>query len=157
MKKLLVIAGSVLLFFSCGTTQTGKGIIFDNSIPVEQTAEIANVVGIVTGYNGIEVKWKMGGVIQIPAGDTLLEFDVNYDTGDIVYKGKNMLFRYNFQPQKWYYLWFAGKYEDRRTIYGVNVYTYEIGEKVTQGGFKDHFTEFVPFLGEQDSKKTVLD
>jgi len=36
MKKLLVIAGSVLLFFSCVIT-TKIGIVFDDSIPLEKT------------------------------------------------------------------------------------------------------------------------
>ena len=57
MKKLLVLAGSVLLFFSCSTS---VGIVFDDSVPVEQTAQIATRnIGIITGYNGIAVNWNI--------------------------------------------------------------------------------------------------
>jgi hypothetical protein len=119
------------------------------------------MIGTVTGYNGITVEWepKTLKTIQIPAGDTLLEFDVNAAYGSTIYKGKGMLFRYTFQPQKVYFLRFSRKYEDEKNIYGLNVFTYDAGEKIsgTTNDLEAHLTAFVPFLGAQGSQRTVLD
>jgi hypothetical protein len=75
MKKLLVIAGSVLLLFSC-VVVTKVGTVFDDSVPVEQTAQIYfnYAFGTITAYNGITVNWKpkAAETIQIPAGKTEL-------------------------------------------------------------------------------------
>ena len=39
-------------------------------------------------------------MFQIPAGDTTLEWNIaGYGPGGDFYTGKNMLFRYTFQPQ----------------------------------------------------------
>jgi hypothetical protein len=160
LKKFLILASiSILLFFSCSIN---VGLVFDDSVPLEQSAEIyTSQVGTVTGYNGISVEWKTGmsETVQIPAGDTLLEFDVKAAYGSTVYTGKGMLFRYNFQPQKRYFLRFAWKYEDGMNIYGLNVYTYDAGEKVSASNkeFVAHLTAFIPFLGTQGSQRTVLD
>jgi len=151
MKKLWVLAGSVLLFFSCST---GVGTVFDDSIPVEQTAQIYTYrVGSITAYNGITVNWQLkisAKSIQIPAGDTLLVWDVMGDRGYTRYRGKNLEFRYNFQPQKKYYLLLNDKYDEAEgtVTYGIDVYTYEINEKITNNT-GPHFTEFVPFLNQR--------
>ena len=97
------------------------------------------------------------------------------------------MFRYNFLPNKKYALilsaldWGEKKTSKSSTIYsadggrgitqqsseenriwGLNVYTFEIGEKVPaflMGYGKDHpnFTEFVPFLNNQGSEKVILE
>jgi hypothetical protein len=156
MNKFWLLAGiSVLLFFSC---TINVGIVFDDSIPVEQTTRIHTaLIGKVTGYNGIAVDWKtkVTETIQIPSGDTLLELDIVALYGNTRYTGKNMLFRYNFQPQKQYVF----KFNIEDDVYGLNVHTYEIGEKLydTKKDYEAHFTAFVPFLNAQGSQKTVLD
>jgi hypothetical protein len=158
MKKLWLLAGiSVLLFFSC-TITTKAGIVFDDSIPVEQTTMVHTAyIGKVTGYNGIAVDWnpKLTETIQIPSGDTLLELNIGAMYYGTIYRGKDMLFRYNFQPQKQYVL----KFNIEDAVYGLNVHTYEIGEKFSgmQKDFDAHFTAFVPFLNNPTNQKTVLD
>jgi hypothetical protein len=166
MKKLLVITGMMGLFFSCGTFATSVGIVFDDSIPAEQTAQFFTFnIGKVTEYNGIPVNWEPNvssmKTVQIPAGDTVLVWDIRAGQGNIIYTGKNMVFRYNFQPQKKYFLMFRRVYDEneKNEIYGLRVYTYEIDEKYggTWDDVEAHFTEFVPFLNTQGSQKTVLE
>jgi len=163
MKKLWVIAGLVLLFLSCGTTETG--IVFDASVPIEQTAQIwIYNTGTITAYNGTPVNWnpKATETIQIPAGDTLFLWDIKVYSGISNYVGKDMAFRYNFQPRKKYLLIFDKRYDSAvgREIAGIKIHTYEVGEKykVLPKDVDDHFTTFVPLTNSnQDSPKTVLE
>jgi hypothetical protein len=165
MKKLLVLAGITILLFlgSCATSKEATvKIVFDDSVPIEKTSWISFGLnlGTVTGYNGISVSgWKTEhwDMIQIPAGDTVIELDIdhtssigNYHTR---YRANNMMFRYNFQPQKQYWItweivaegegWFAP------VKYGVSIYSWDFGEKISYGWLEDddpHNLGFVPFL-----------
>jgi len=159
MKKLLILPIIlVFLFFSCSTT-TKVGIVFDDSIPIEKSSQIVTYSGTITGYNGISVNWKpaMSNAVQIPAGDTLFEFDIRSTLGNTIYSGSGWLFRYNFPPNKMYFLWFNVEND----LWGMNVYTYEIGEKIpvtTMKGMEPYLMAFVPFLNnKQGNQKTVLD
>ena len=171
MKKLLVLAGlSAFLLLSCSTN---VGIVYDDSIPVEQTAWISRLgrmgpIGVITGYNGIAVNWKNQGwykLVQIPAGDTLLEWDIDatilvpqsyHDKApgtNYTYQGKNMVFRYTFKPQKTYYFTIELTEDDKL---GVRIHEYNFGEKLSN--LEDHFVDFVPFLNvKSNTEKTVLD
>lgn len=162
MKKILALAGlSVLLLFSCSTS---VGTVFDDSVPIEQSAQICTYAGTVIGYNGIVVNWKpsVSNTVQIPSGDTLFEFDINAALGSAIYKGKGMLFKYNYLPNKKYFLMFTRHYNEmeKSEIYGLNVYTFEIKEKIP-GSIKSletYFTAFVPFINNnQGNQKTILD
>jgi len=176
MKKgvlVLVLAGlSVLLSFSCATTPSSvsKTFVFDDSVPAEQLTEVQlQNLGTITGYNGIAVNWKQDGllggwrdcIIKIPAGDTLFEFDLYVVWRPNYYVGKGALFRYNFLPNKKYALVFSAlDWREKDRIYGLNVYTFEIGEKVPAflmgiGRNQPNFTEFVPFVNAQG--KIVLE
>jgi len=161
MKKLWVIAGSVLLFFSCVLT-TKVGTVFDDSVPAEQSAEICFYkTNTISAYNGITVNWKpkTTETIQIPAGETQLIWgDYEAYWGNTIYRGKNMVFVYNFQPRKKYYLmsWVEISKEDEPK-YGMKVYTYDPEEKIKVINNDDYFTGFVPFVNQPGSQKTVLD
>jgi len=164
MRKLWVIAGLALLFFSCGTSKTG--IVFDASVPAEQTAEIwIYNTGTITAYNGTPVDWKPKGTetIKIPAGDTLFLWDIKTFTGIYNnYVGKDMSFRYDFPPGKMYLLIFDKKYNEAegREITGIKIHTYEMGEKyrVLPKDVDDHFTAFVPLINNsQGGPTTVLE
>lgn len=161
MKKgilILVLAG--LLFSSCSTSSLKK-YVFDDSAPIEQSTEIQIWnVGKTTGYNGIPVSWEASGIyvvyiITIPAGDTLLEFDVK-SYGGVTSISKGMLFRYNFLPTNKYSIRFARE----EGIIGLRVFTFEKTEELT---IKDldksdpHFTAFVPFINAQGVQRTVLE
>ena len=156
-KQFLMIGLLVSLVISCTTS---AGVVFDDTIPLEETAWVnTNNVGMVTAYNGIPVNWKstMTKAIQIPAGDTLLEFDLRLTIGSTTYTGRGILFQYNYQPQKQYF--FMGAREEG--IVGLNVYSYNFGEKpwtLSQKEFDKHFIAFVPFLNAGGSGgKTVLE
>jgi hypothetical protein len=145
-----------LLILSCSTTVgTFKGgTIYDESIPLEESALISNAnLGTITGYNGITVNWKQvwGGkasIIQIPAGETLLEVNVKSE-GDTtvlhhtIYTGKGLIFQYNFQAGKYYYL-YVEKGRETDDL-GVHIYSWSPGEKVGVLSEKK-YEAFTPFL-----------
>lgn len=154
MKNLLALIGiSGLLFFSCKTITA-----FDESIPEEKTARIIFVnVGSITSYNDIPVDWKRTigfHFYQIPAGDTKLEFDI--ENGN--YSGKNIIIKYDFQPQKEYYFE-IGKKDNN---YGLTVYAWDYGDKSSVSGtpkqMQAHIVGFAPFLNvRQGNQKLVLE
>jgi len=170
MKKLSVfIVISVLVFFSCRSVAT-----FDESISEEKTTRIfTGGIGTVTEYNGIPVNWERVRSLkftlqQIPAGDTLLQIDVDAElsviysansTSRVILKADGALFKYNFQPQKEYFF----DADMKNSEYGLNIYVWNYGDKNSGSGtpkdYANHFVAFVPFLNIQksnDSDKKVL-
>ena len=146
-KKELVLFGLCFIIFSSCAHLEKATQTFDESVPMENSSWICpRGGGEIIGYNGIPVSWKIPffgavPVIQIPAGDTLLEW--NIDNG--YYKGKNILFRFNFQPQKQYYF-DAGKEDE---AYGLYVFEWDCNEKLPwlKGGWdKRGLLGFFPFL-----------
>jgi hypothetical protein len=153
-KQLLWVIILPLLILSCTIAEGGaiKGrTIYDESVPSEKTALInISVLGTVTGYNGITVNWKNSGRasnIQIPAGDTLLEVDVDATPGFVHYTGKGMIFQYNFQPGK-YYLLRVG--EDKTGDVGVHINSWSFGEKMGLLS-EENYEAFTPFLNEESN------
>jgi hypothetical protein len=170
MKKgilVLALAGlSVLMFSSCSSASY-KQFVLDDSVPAEQLTmiEIHNLGKIVT-YNGITVDldvkqdWDLLYYVKVPAGDTLFEINLNYVVQGEKWKGESLLFRYNFLPDKKYSLRFGVLKAKFEGIYGLNVYTYEMGEKIpidVKTNDDPNFTAFVPFLNAPGSEKTVLE
>jgi hypothetical protein len=159
MKKLLLLTGiSVLLILSCTMS---VGMVFDDSVPEEQSTYISSSVGEIIGYNGISVKWKQGfKAVQIPAGDTLLEWNIDAPRygSSARYTGKNLLMRYNFEPQKWYYF----IYDIKNGAPGLNVYVYAAGEKVEAAVLNNwsvydaHYVGFAPFLNVRRADEKLI-
>jgi len=150
----VVVILVVVLASSC-IINTKVGTVYDDTVPADKAAWINLYnVGTVVGYNGIGVQWKTGmsEAIQIPSGDTTLELNIEASVGYTQYKGTGMIFKYNFQAQK-QYRFVVGQKDD---AYGLNVYTYDVGEKITSGNFNDHLTGFVPFVNSGKNNKTVL-
>jgi hypothetical protein len=145
-KQLFLLILTVLVLSSC--TITKATTIFDEKLPVEKTSWILTSQGEIIAYNGINVKWKQSGlslnVVSIPAGNTLLEMNIKTEYGyNTFYTASNVLFRYNFLPQKYYDFGFI--FKDGK--YGFNVYAWDFGEKLGYNR-KEHFVEFVPFVNE---------
>jgi hypothetical protein len=156
---MFVIALCVFGLTVTGCTLTKAGTVYDEAVPLEQSSWIYTTrwlndgwVGDITGYNGIKVFWDVdSGVIQIPSGNTLLEFNVH---GPVHRKGVTTnrlaysltflgaLFQYNFQPEKLYQLVVAVSDNGQ---YGLDVYAWNFGE-IFFGYDKKHYVEFVPFL-----------
>jgi len=164
MKKYLLLIGILsLLFSSCWTWSVR---VFDDSTPEEKTARLFPYdVGTVTEYNGITVNWKKSyslddKLIQIPAGETLLQFDVNsrlyFSNYSFTVRGENILFRYNFQPQKTYV--FHLVFHSNSGIYGLNVYAYNYGESMRdlRRPSRRRLVEFVPFLNGNELREAVF-
>jgi hypothetical protein len=163
MKKLFLLIG-VTFLVSCTTTGS-VGVVHNPSVPVEQSALISANAGTITGYNGTAVNWtspSWNRMIQIPAGNTILEWSIRgerINTGsDTVYRGKNILFAYNFRPQKKYFFQLALKDEK----YGLNVYAYNFDEEIKISTrydfFRSHFEAFAPFLNVNSAgDRTILE
>jgi len=163
MKKsvlVLVLAGlSVLMISSCASSM--NNFVFDDSIPTEQLVELQFLdVGTTVGYNGINVDWRSSDwyvyTVKIPAGDTLLEINVETKSRNTNYFQRGSLFRYNFRPNMKYSLRFGTD----EGITGLNVFTFEGGENMPAKLYDKtdpHFAAFVPFLNAQGSQKTVLE
>jgi len=154
MKKLLITIGiAALLAVSCVSSTAGT--VYNDSVPPEQSSYITPTVGTVIGYNGITVHWKgMSNMIQIPAGDTLLEWDIDFTDGYIHYTGNGgLLTRYNFLPQKKYHFYVA-MVDDKA---GLRVYMYDYEEKIrpSMKDMETHYVNFIPFLNL--AEKTVLE
>jgi hypothetical protein len=134
MKSKLFIIGVVVLLISSCATETRATIVYDELIALEETAWISTYnMGTIVKYNGEEVNWpasKKDELIQIPAGDTLLEWDIHSTIDNKYWSGKAVI-RYNFQPQKQYYF-FPGNYHFKTAIYLI---IYDYGKKTYgQGG-----------------------
>jgi hypothetical protein len=149
MKKQFLWVILPLLVSSCATAGTFKGgTIYDESLPLEESAVISiHAFGTITGYNGITVLWKQvwgkASNIQIPAGDTLLEVDVDSTPGNVRYTGKGLIFQYNFQAGKYYYL--TAGIDEKTKDFGVRVYSWDKGEKMVTVAYTN-FEAFTPFL-----------
>jgi len=85
------------LFVSCGTTK----IIYDDSIPMEETAIIQPTVSVrVIAFNGNNVNWVAGiwrgNDYFIPAGKAELIVSISKQIGNTQYTGGRLKFTYNF-------------------------------------------------------------
>ena len=129
----------LLVLFSTGCATTTN--IFDENIPLENTAELS--IGqelTVKYYNGIPVKLKTGFFgntgFTIPAGPTTLIVDL--DTGRLLgslrYLADNVTITYNFEAGKEYHLtfWFA---DDEGNVNRSNLRRGSPGILVQQGDF----------------------
>ena len=154
-KQFALITIVVFLLASCvsNTVRT----VYDDSVPAEESALINTYVGKITSYNGVPVDWKssVSGFIRIPAGETVLVWDIDATNAFTTYRGKNMIFAYYFKPQKKYFFWFSWD-DDDENIYGLRVNEYEPEETVRQGNLNDHFVEFVPFLNNRTAGQKLI-
>ena len=144
MRKLVLLSILSLLMFSC---KTSVGLVYDDTVPLEETAWILPyILGTITGYNGIQVNWKMNSgvkAVQVPAGDTLLEVNINVVIGNTLYRGEGLLFRYNLKKQKQYIF----RPDRQNSIYGLRVHEYDYGQKISYPyDAEEHFVGFIPFL-----------
>jgi len=162
-KLALLICLTALLSASCVITPKAS-IIYDQSIDVEKTAWICpGNIGAITGYNGIQVNWKINpfniSFVQIPAGSTLLEWDIDTSQGNTIYRANNILFRYNFLPGKQYIFLIGHDPGDENSNLGLKVYIYNIGERLsaTYSEMDKHYDGFAPFLNVDTRRRTVLE
>ena len=86
-------------------------------------------------------------MIQIPAGDTLLEWNIKAETFAGSYRGNGLLYRYSFEPEKQYFFYLA----EVNGAYGLTVYAYDYDVTITarQHLHRDYYVEFVPFVNIQ--------
>jgi hypothetical protein len=152
MKKLvLCVFVLAILLSSCASAPKRADVVYDASVPLEESFWIISAaLGKVIAYNEIAIDWKTYQTIQIPAGNTLLEIDVNAARGNTIYKGKGILFQYDFQPGKLYQLWLG----EKENVIGVDVCAWDFGEKIEN--HSEHLEGFVPFLNVGNNTPTVL-
>ena len=148
MKNKLYFVIFIIILLSACVSSANVSKIFDESLPIEKTSRLSTRhIGNVVGYNGIKVDWETNGydMIQIPAGDTLLEWNLNVRTANVRFVGNGIKFRYNFQPQKQYLFLVSVKNKE----WGFNIWGYDYNEKIPSlitDSAKNNFIEFIPFL-----------
>lgn len=157
MKKHIVLVLVLVCMFFVFSCSTSEKAVFDESISIEDSAWIVQGgVGDIVGYNGISVDWNLGftGAARIPAGDTLLEWNVNSAIGNSRYRGNSLLIQYKFQPEKKYIFVLARGGDGS---YGLNVYRFVFEDEIPASfsALEDYFVGFTPFLN--TSERTVLD
>jgi hypothetical protein len=144
LKRLMQGAAVLAAFAVLGSCVT-KPVIFDESIPPEETASLVFVQLLPTSYNGITVdkmKWIW---THIPAGPAVFVCDINaYNV-----TGKDFIFVYTFEGGKDYCLYYDHDGEN----YGVNVYN-SLPPKVGWPP-KDTLIAFVPFENQPDTITTT--
>jgi len=164
MNKLpLLICLAALLTVSCVITPKAK-VIYDESVAVEKSAWICPTnIGSIIGYNGMEVNWKFNPFsftfIQIPAGNTLLEWNIDTNDGNMIYRAENIIMRYNFLQGKQYLFLIGYDPSVENGNLGLKVYMYDIGERIN-GNYPEmnkHYHGFAPFLNVSNSRKTILE
>ena len=146
--RYLFLCLVVLLFASCSSGPEVK-TIYDESIPPENISWISTTFqGTIVEYNNISVNWEKGGLndmIQIPAGDSLLKWNIDARNLYRRWTGTGILFQYTFSPQKQYIFLLNNK--DKKD--GFDVWCYNIGEKMKTNpkrSDKNHYLGFTPFL-----------
>jgi hypothetical protein len=147
LAAFLVIALFAFLAISSGTV---KPLVFDESVPPEQSATIFFYYGVeVTSYNGItiptkksindlgiESEWRQ---VVLPAGEMELVMDVTASTTPYrtryIYSYRNVALTYTFEPGEEYIVSF-GRIDDIEWVSDRNVKDTKWGIKVNKGNFK---------------------
>jgi hypothetical protein len=92
------------LFVSCGTV----GIVYDDTIPAEETAIIQPSVEVyINSFNNNDVHWApgfwKGTKITVPSGEQNLTLGVSAQRGYYTYSGGKFSFTYRFEPGHFYF------------------------------------------------------
>ena len=147
-KQFVLLFLVVILLVSCAGTPSVK-TVFDESIPLENSTWLSTTFqGSIIEYNGTPVNWEkssLNNMIQIPAGDTQLKWNINAGNLYRQWTGTGILFQYNFQPQK-QYIFLVNKKDGAD---GFDVWCYNIGETMNANPKtldKEHYVGFTPFL-----------
>ena len=142
-----LVLGVLIVLCSCVTSPT----VFDETLPVEQTARIYLYPGLeVKAYNGIEVPFKtslFGSItsewrdVILPAGEAEFLLDVDHRVGDLYFRARNVAFRYTFEAGKHYSIVVSTSTNDEDD-WGALIY-----DQAPQIGWpkKSNLIAFVPF------------
>lgn len=152
--RLCILVSAMALPFGIFTgCATNPAVVFDDSIPQEQTAWITTFdIGSIISYNGIPVNWKesftvlslSAKFIQIPAGDALLEWNIDSREGPVAYRRNNVVVKVTLEPQKKYFFRVGAD----ETRHGLWVYALNQDETFTLSNkqLKNSYVGFSPFI-----------
>jgi hypothetical protein len=140
------IAAIAFAVFSCSTA----GTVWDDSVPLEQSAKIVFVYFEPTSYNRIIVDKKEFKIVTIPAGAAEFEGDVAwFDYGANVrydFRVEDAVFSCKLEGGKEYWACVSYKYneEAKNRIWGISLYNDEIKNRIGFPG-DDKLVGFIPF------------
>jgi len=101
-KTFILFMVVFILFSSCATTK----IVFDDTIPLEETAIIQPTLSItIIEFNGKRVNWNAGDwgtEITIPSGEANLIVNIAFETSNYLYTGGKLKFTYDFKKGQKY-------------------------------------------------------
>ncbi|GMO46520.1 MAG: hypothetical protein Ta2G_01740 [Termitinemataceae bacterium] len=142
MKKIIlwVLPLFTLLFV---TSCKSAPIVWDDTIPLEQTAGVYFYSMLPTAFNGVGVKWKPYKMIRIPAGDAKFTVNVISDR----YTINDAIFSFRFDSGTDYKIGFGTReVAGGRLIVGASVY------KGVKSPKESDFIDFIPFENKNPSK-----
>jgi hypothetical protein len=147
-KRLIVGASVLAVLVVLGACITTKPVVFDESIPPEETADIFFMFLKPTSYNGIALKkWRQTITNQrIPQGEAVFVVDIDHP----YVSGRDFVFAFNFEGGKEYYI----IYVESDDVYGVNVYNSHPAFSGYPANPKDTLIAFVPFVNQPDTVTT---
>jgi hypothetical protein len=148
MKKngLLLLIPVILLIISCGTL---KGKVWDDSIPLEQTAKIVFMEFEVNTYNGIPVNKENFVCVFIPAGNAefsgtawAMIYAGNYKITTLV---SNAVFKCHLEAGEEYWAGAGTQWDEniKKHIWGIYLYKDKI--KLRIGNPPKEKRIFIPF------------
>jgi len=107
--KTIALSGVICAMLMLGACM-GTPMVFDESVPLEKSAHLFFENGLeVTSFNGIPVPTRRDPLLHagiysewhnivLPAGEMEFTLDVGIERGDAIYRGKDLTFKYAFEP-----------------------------------------------------------
>ena len=158
--KVFKISFCFIISLICLTCGSWNGIIWDESVPLEQSSKIAFFFFIPRSYNQISADKKDLRIVTIPSGVSIFSGDVDfYESGPeegnpvtgyrriyYILKTENVSFSCKLEAGKEY--WAIVGHEDnndkKNLIWGIKLYEEKIQTRV--GNLpKETFIGFIPF------------
>jgi hypothetical protein len=149
MKKFVFVfcaVLAVLLMVSCSTA----GTVWDDTVPLEQSAKIVFSFYEPTSYNSIAVNKKDFRLVTIPAGNATFTGDVAWFwyAGNVRYnfEAKDAVFSCKVEGGEEYWAVVGYKYDEdaKQKIWGIHLYNDVIKVRVGFPG-EDKLVGFIPF------------
>ena len=153
--NVILVCTILLVLASCGSMSASMAtmveswlIVWDESVPPEQSSKVFFYMFIPTSYNGILMEKNKKSYYMFPAGTAEFTGDVEWwqqaGYNKYFFDYKDAVFSLAMEEEKTYTAWVGFKYseDEKNKIWGV--YLHE-GIKVTNSTKDESYIGFIPF------------